>query len=182
MRHPSEGQLRAYGDGALDAGERMRVEQHLATCARCTRTAAALEARGTRVQTWMSSMEAQPPRAPLPASAAQRRVNAHLSAQRENAMRGSIFARRYRPAWVAAALVVAVTVSLFFAPVRTLAGNLLSLFRVRQITFVEMDVTRLPDNETLAEAVHKLEGIMEEQLDLHVEGAPRSVDAAAALR
>ena len=132
MKHPSEGQLRAYGDDALHAAERARVEQHLATCKRCTRVAAALQVRGARVRTWMSSMETQPPRTPLPASAARRHVDAHLSAQRERAMRNSIFARRYRPAWVAAALVIAIGVSMFFAPVRTLAGNLLTLFRVRQ--------------------------------------------------
>jgi hypothetical protein len=180
MRHPSEGQLRAYGDDALNAAERARVEQHLATCQRCTRVAVALQARGARVRTWMSSMEAQPPRTPLPASAARRHVDAHLSAQRERTMRNSIFARRYRPAWVAAALIIAIGVSMLFAPVRTLAGNLLSLFRVRQIAFVEVDTTRMPDNETLEEAIRKLEGVMEEQLALQVEGTRRTADAATA--
>ncbi len=95
-------------------------------------------------------------------------------------MRQSIFGRRYRPAWVAVALIVAVGLSMSFAPVRTLAGNLLSLFRVREITFVQVDPTRLPDDETLQAALHKLEGIMEEQLDLQVEGTSRAVDVAEA--
>jgi hypothetical protein len=89
-------------------------------------------------------------------------------------------ARRYRPAWIVTALILAVGTSLLFSPVRTLAGNLLSLFRMSEVTFVQIDAEHMPDSQTLAEAAHKLEGLMEEQLALEVQGTARAADVAEA--
>ena len=63
--------------------------------------------------------------------------------------RRKLFSRRYRPAWVLVALVLALAVAFTFQPVRTLANDLLSLFRVRKIQFVEVNPANVPDDETL---------------------------------
>src|SRR5690242_7330430 len=44
MQHPEEGTIHAWLDGALDAEESARVEQHVAECAACANAVA--EARG----------------------------------------------------------------------------------------------------------------------------------------
>jgi hypothetical protein len=95
-------------------------------------------------------------------------------------MRQNVFARRYRPVWIAAGLVVALLLSLSFAPVRALAGNLLQLFRVQRIQFVEVNPSQLPSQEALEEAAQALSGILEDQMTLDIEGSTRTVDAATA--
>ncbi|MGI8497736.1 MAG: anti-sigma factor family protein, partial [Gemmatimonadaceae bacterium] len=44
MQHPEEGTLHAWLDGALDAADTARVDEHVASCAVCS--AAVADARG----------------------------------------------------------------------------------------------------------------------------------------
>ena len=180
MKHLEEGQLRAFYDGALDALERERVGQHLTACTRCAQTAAEVQARGARVRTLLDSMEAQPARMPVAPQVARDRLSVYLARKKEIAMRQNVFSRRYRPAWVAAALILAFAVSFAFAPVRTLAGNLLSLFRVQKIEFVEVDPANLSDEDALEEAMRKFETVMEDQISIEVDGESQVVDEATA--
>jgi hypothetical protein len=177
MRHLEEGQLRAYCDGALAAGERARVEAHLSTCARCAASARAVQARGTRIRELLESTA--PNHAPLATEAAWVRYRAHQE-KREAAMRHNVFSRRYRSAWIAAGLIVALAVSFSFAPVRAWANGLLQLFRVQRIQFVEIDASQLASEEALEDAASKLEGIMQDEMTLEVNGEPRDIDAATA--
>jgi hypothetical protein len=177
MRHLEEGQLRAYHDGALAAGERERVQAHLSTCARCAAAARQVQARSARVHELLESTA--PDRAPLATEAAWYRYRAHQE-KREAAMRQNVFSRRYRSAWIAAGLIVALAVSFSFAPVRAWANGLLQLFRVQRIQFVQIDASQLASQEALEAAAEKLQGIMQEQMTLEVNGKPRSVDAATA--
>ena len=68
-------------------------------------------------------------------------------------MRQNVFSRRYRPLWAATALIVVIGLLFTLAPVRTLAGNLLALFRVQQITFIEANPANLSDPEALEAAI-----------------------------
>lgn len=91
-------------------------------------------------------------------------------------MSRNLFARRYRPAWVAVALVLALAIAFSFAPVRALAGNLLALFRVQKIEFVEVDPERWPDEDTLEAAARQFESVMQDQVSITVDGEPQVVD------
>lgn len=177
MRHLKEGQLRAYHDGALATGERERVQAHLSTCARCATAARQIQARGTRVRELLESTA--PDHAPLATEVAWVRYRARQE-NKEAAMRQNVFSRRYRSAWIAAGLIVALAVSFSFAPVRAWANGLLQLFRVQRIQFVEIDASQLASEEALEAAAGKLEGIMQDQMTLEVNGEPHSVDAATA--
>jgi hypothetical protein len=177
MRHVSEGQLRAYHDGALPAGLRQRVQAHLTSCERCAELARQVQARGTRVQKLLEGTA--PDRAPLATETAWYRYRARQEGK-EAAMRRNVFSRRYGPAWVAAGLIVAFALSFSFAPVRALANDLLQLFRVQRIEFIEVDPSQLSSQDALEAAAQKLEGILQDQMTLDVEGPPRTVDAATA--
>ncbi len=177
MRHVSEGQLRAYHDRALAAAERERVEAHLGTCERCATWSQRVQARGTRVHALLE--RTAPDRAPLSTEAAWYRFRVRQQVK-ETAMRQNVFSRRYRPAWIAAGLIAALVLSFSFAPVRALANDLLQLFRVQRIQFVEVNPSQLPSQEALEKAAQALSGILEDQMTLDVEGSPRTVDAAAA--
>lgn len=177
MRHLTDGQLRALYDGELDTDEHKRIQAHLDGCARCTHTAELLQARGERVAAWLSRTD--PPPVRVPTGAAQKRFAAYLT-QKETPMFKTWFARRYRPAWAALALVLALTIALSFAPVRTLAANLLALFRVQKIQFVEVNPADIPDEDAFETALHALETMMQDEADLQTEGDLQEVDFATA--
>lgn len=180
MKHLEQGLLRAYHDGALSEPERERVQAHLAACDRCAREAAAIQARGARVHAWLSSIDPRSERVPVSPQGARHRLESAVERKKENTMLRNVFARRYRPAWVAAALVVALAIAFSFAPVRALAGNLLALFRVQKIEFVAVDPTQMPDEEALQEAAHKFESVMKDQIDIKHDGELQEIDEAAA--
>ncbi len=65
-----EGELRAWLDGELPAGEKQGVEQHLAECAKCAASSREISARAARVSAWMESLS---PDIRMPAAAPRRR-------------------------------------------------------------------------------------------------------------
>jgi hypothetical protein len=90
------------------------------------------------------------------------------------------FSRRYRPAWAAALLALLVIATLTIPPIRTLAGDLLGLFRVQRIEFTSVDPEALPDEETLEALAPEIERVFGETLTITARGEPRSVTEAAA--
>ena len=179
MRHPKEGQLRAFYDGALNPSQEERVQAHLAACTQCAQKAEKVRARGTHVHTQLDGMDAQPAHAPVASQVARHRLNDYL-VQKETAMRQNMFSRRYRPVWAATALIVVFGLLFAFAPVRTLAGNLLALFRVQQITFVEVNPANLSDPDALEETMRKFASVMEDQVAIEIDGESTEMDAATA--
>ena len=90
------------------------------------------------------------------------------------------FSKRYRPAWAALTLVLLIVLTVTVPPIRTLAGELLSLFRVQRVEFVAFDPTRLPDEAAFEIAAPEFERMFEEQLTVEVEGEHDFVDEATA--
>jgi hypothetical protein len=81
---------------------------------------------------------------------------------------------------VATALVLVFAMSFAFQPVRTLANDLLSLFRVQKIQFVEVDPANIPDDEALEAMAGKLESVLQDQVEFQSDGEPQEVDVATA--
>jgi hypothetical protein len=75
---------------------------------------------------------------------------------------------------------VAFASSFAFAPVRALANDLLALFRVQKIEFVQVDPANLPDEDALEAAMRKFETVLKDQITVEVDGEPQVVDAATA--
>jgi anti-sigma factor RsiW len=182
MRHLSEGQLRAFYDGGSSAAERDEVQRHLETCARCAERASAVRERGLRVHALLAELEPQAGMDAVPPRLARSRLEAHLKLKegKERSMARNPFARRYRAAWAVAVLLLLVTVTLTVPPVRTLAGNLLGLFRVQRIEFTPVDEEALPDEETLEAVAPEIERMFDETLAITMEGETETLDEAGA--
>lgn len=178
MRHPNGGQMRAYYDGTLTEAERERVRAHLATCERCARTGATLEARGARVGALLSGLEPHSRREPVSPQVARYRLERRIQRSKESTMLKNVFARRYRPAWAAVAVIAALAIAFCFPPVRALAGDLLGLFRVERIQFIEVNPAQLSDKEALDAIAQKLEGVLEDQVQFELDGEPQTVNEA----
>jgi hypothetical protein len=148
----------------------------------------------------LSSIDSQSQRVPVSAQVARHRLSGYLARKqgriyairKENVMlknmfsrrelfsRRALFARRFRPAWAAVALVLALAVAFSFQPVRTWAGELLSLFRVQKIQFVQVDPSTIPDDEALDAIAGKLESVLQDKVEVQSHGEPQDVDVATA--
>lgn len=182
MRHFEEGYLRAYFDGVLSEEEHKRVQEHLAVCPRCARQATAIETRGKRITALLAGMDLQAAREPVSAQVARHHFDSYVERRKESSMLQRVFARRYRPVWGAAAAALVLAIAFSFAPVRTFAGNLLALFRVQKVEFIDVNPEQIPDQGTLQEALRRLEIVMGDQVTIEGGGEPLLIDENTARR
>ncbi len=184
-----EGKLRAYLDQALSPEELEKVSKQLADSPESQATLARLGQERDNSAQYLAALAPPPehrPAAPL----ALRRLKAQISGQatqtimarKRERMKGMVakrFIRRYQSA-IAILAVVAITVGLFsFAPVRTMAGNFLKIFRVQTVKIVPVDREHL---RAMREDP-RFQGLIEElepQVDVIVDSEPQQVNSLAA--
>ena len=132
--HLNDGQLRAALDGELDSDEL----KHLESCQQCQSRQKILEAqiRPTieRLRFLSSTQDTG-----LSTSTAWKKFNQEKLAQKETSMFRKLFASSLIKYGASAALVIALILA--FPATRALAGELLNLFRVQQVTVVPVDFT-----------------------------------------
>lgn len=174
MKHPSDGEIRAYQDQALSGHNRQRIEAHLGSCPDCQSRAAALSARASRTFAHLSSLESDSPEVQTSVRAARLRLAARLSEpEKENGnMWSKMTSRVSRPAWIALAVIAVLTISLAFEPVRAVANSFLGLFRVEQIKIVQISPGDLPDQ---LGSSSQLEKIFTEKVEIEERGEPQEV-------
>jgi hypothetical protein len=144
--------LRLHLDRALDDQVRQEVTAHLGRCAACQQRLEDLSAQSARAATHLAVLAPGERESARLASTAWRRFQ-----QKEKQPMFKQFLRS--PAWVALSIVLVLAVALAFQPVRVLAGNLLGLFRVQQVTLLPMDLTSLKGSygePTIAEAMGRM--------------------------
>lgn len=180
MRHLSEGKLRAFYDGVLSAVERSQVQQHLETCTRCVERAAVVQQRGRRVRALLTALEPQAGADAVAPQLARKRFEIYLRERKEQSMAHNPFSRRYRPVWAGAALALLVALTLTVPPMRTLAGNFLSLFRVQKIEFTPVSPEALPDEEMMEAVAPGIQRMFDEDLTIAEKGQRENVDEATA--
>jgi len=175
MKHLSHGTLRAHCDGELSPGEAAAIEAHLTACPRCETLAAAVAERAARVDGLFATLESAQGLEPSTTQQAHGRFAVYRQRREEERMARNPFSKRYRPAWGLAALGLVLVVALVFAPVRSLAGDLLGIFRVESIQFATVDTETLPDKERLEAMAPEIERIFGDALVVAAEGEPHEV-------
>ncbi len=185
MPHLNDQALHAYRDHELPADQTAAATAHLAACPRCQEQLAALDARATRVETHLAALAPAPADAPISPSLALARFQTQRlapDAERKESMWQSLFNRRWRPLWVGVSLVLILGLALSFAPVRTLASQVLSLFRIQQITVLPVDLQglgNLSEDSPLSQQISQL--MSKSTVTLKEPGPSQTVaDAAAA--
>ncbi|MBA3534790.1 MAG: DUF4367 domain-containing protein [Ardenticatenales bacterium] len=142
--HPTEGDLRAYTDHDLSEAEQGWIKAHLARCTECQQQAAQLRQRALWAHTRLALLA--PAHPPLSARAARARLAAYSNQDKESRLMKTLpFARQYRPLWSGLAVAAMLLIALMFPPVRALAADFLSLFRVQRIEVVEVNPGNLPE-------------------------------------
>jgi hypothetical protein len=167
-----KGTLQAYLDGELTGEFMEEVRLHLDQCAECRTILEELQANSSFVRERLTGYEKAHQTMPVNTSLAwERFVNgsiaegkmgkAYLSSS--NQWKGWIFMlaqyRKTAAVWkiAAAGLILAFAISLFFQPVRTLASQFLSIFRVDRMQTISISPQQL---EQLSEIFKKNHGSM----------------------
>jgi hypothetical protein len=107
-----------------------------------------MQARSAQIAARLAALDPGPNESPRPVSVAFAQLTARqrvASGKDKFDMLRSIFSPRLRPLWIGLTLIALASVALSFEPVRVWAGDLLALFRVKRITVVSIDSTRLTD-------------------------------------
>jgi len=140
--HLSDGEIRAFLDGESAAPE---LATHLEQCPACQERLQALSARRLRLEQQLDGLAVDPARTPLAGSPARQRFEIYMTDKEKTPMLNKIFARPYRPAWITLGVIAVLALSLAFSPVRAIANSFLGLFRVQQITVVQVNPGNLPE-------------------------------------
>jgi len=180
MKHVSEGTLRALYDGALTPERHARVEGHLSTCSQCAEKASAIRERGDSVHALLSELEPALEQRAVTSEDVRRQFSAYEQTKKEERMIRNPFSRAYRTAWAVAALVLLIVLTVTVAPLRTMAGELLAVFRVQRIVFTPVDTEALPKGETLEALAPEIERMFGDTLAVGAESRPEEVNEADA--
>jgi hypothetical protein len=151
MKHLTEGELRASLDGELDRDQL----RHLAVCAECSTRQNQIRAEHENISRRLAFLTLQDELAPSVKSAWARFP--HPTKQKETSMLKKFFA--FPVARFATVAVLAIALLMAFPTTRAMAGELLNLFRVQQVTVLPIDMAGMEDmkgNEALGNQMSEL--------------------------
>jgi len=176
--HLTDGEIRALLDHEIGAFEKEKIEQHLQECSQCRTQAGTLSERARQTGAHLAVLAPQPGQASSPANLARARFETRVINMEGKTMLKKIFARQYRLAWVAVAIIAILAVALAFPPVQAIANSFLGLFRVQQVTFVQVNPGNLPDQ---LGSSSQFEYMLSEDVQIEEIGEPqKAADAAGA--
>ena len=142
--HLNDGELRAYLDGEGSLDSRLQVEKHLSRCSECRQRQQAAAAAANVTARKLTVLAPAEKSNAIPVNQAQKRFHTLITEKDKFAMKNR-WTVRYRPALIAAGLILVLAVSMAFAPVRAIANSFLGLFRVQQLQVVQVDPGNLAE-------------------------------------
>ncbi len=149
--------LRAYHDRELGAAGLTQVESHLANCPECRNLLVEVARVADRVQGRLLSLDASPSEPGVDPQIALARFKAqHAAAEDRAPFLQRLFARRWRPAWVAGVVVAFVFSCLAFPSGRSLAQRFLATLRVEKVQPVRLDLSSLDGNRPLQQMLSQM--------------------------
>lgn len=166
--HLNDGQLRA----SLDHEASEQEAAHLHDCVECQRRLEVLAGRSERASRSLSILPSQPRTIAPSISTVRARFESFVTRKENQSMFKKLFSRKTRPVWVGMGLVAILAIAMAFAPVRAIANSFLGLFRVEQVTVVQVNPANIPQD---FESSQNLEAIFAEDVQITGEGEPQVV-------
>jgi anti-sigma factor RsiW len=183
MRHLNDGTLMAYRDRQLPPEEQQAVEAHVATCQVCQERLRLLEADAGRVSRLLSALNP----GPFERADARRALADLQTTLMEDKERRQLIPmfdkirsdKRLQRALTGIAALVVLAGLFSLAPVRALASEFLSLFRVERFAVVEVSPERLEEiDEAIDENMYFGEQEILEEGDVYqVDSLDEAADA-----
>lgn len=145
MKHLGNGELRAYLDGELSDSQKKLASTHVKSCEICNKRAEEIGSLAEISKERLDKLQPSSIEVPVSTKEAYARYKSKMREKRRISWWSNLFSRRYRPVLAglsAAAILLAV---LFIPQVQTMAVSFLGLFRVEQISVVQVDPGNLPE-------------------------------------
>jgi hypothetical protein len=181
-QHISEGDLQAYHDGALAAPAQARVEAHLATCPMCQARHAALTRNASRVSDALRALRPTEAAAPDRTRALAAFRDAITQERKQSMWERLKMSKKWRRVAYSLASVGVLAGLLSLAPVRALASEFLSMFRVERFVVVPVGEEQQERLEEISEQLGENFFLGDEEMlqeSEHIEVA--SLDEAASM-
>ncbi|MBN1889771.1 MAG: zf-HC2 domain-containing protein [Thermoflexales bacterium] len=176
--HVTQGTLRAYLDGELDAAHVERVAAHLRDCSRCRAELSDLSAHSAAARQAIGLLAPGAAESLSPMPVALARFKQTRASRRADARAGepgalnwiqkgvtTMFNTRLRPVWATVALVAVVALLLSLAPVRAAASQFLGLFRVRKFAVVSVDPALFTEDFNSAAVQEQIAQMLSDDVD-----------------
>lgn len=181
--HPKTGSLRAFLDEELDPISRKELQTHLEKCQDCQTRFEILKSRSMQVDSVIASLNSETSQKPSTKDSVRSRL---VKLTTDDPYMGHNFTKREpaflpRSAWLTLVVLSMMFVSLFFSPVRAIANNFLSLFRVEQVRVLEFNPDQIPED---LEASAQFEYMLSNNINVQERGEIQelvSVEQAEAL-
>jgi hypothetical protein len=174
--HLSDGEIRAYQDGAASEHEVERAQAHLAICARCQEKAERLAERASQIEAHLAVLVPTQREMPISASQARAKIEIKRSREEELTMFQKVFSRQYRTAWVVGGIIAILAIALLFPPVRAAANSFLGLFRVEKFSVVQVNPGNLPEQ---LGSNSSFENLLSDSVTIEKQGEAREVADAS---
>jgi len=156
VRCYSEGELLAYLDEQLAPRQMATVRAHLARCTRCCNSLAQLQAEGDRVAALLDPYQAATLGSIRTSKGSPDTAAGLFLNERSGKTRGVDAILKHYQGYVATAAAVIVLAGLFsFGPVRSLAAQMLQVFRVNQVQVLHFDPADVQQLESALQASGK---------------------------
>jgi hypothetical protein len=168
MNCVSENSMRAYQDGELSAVERLEIEAHLNTCAKCSKHLGEIAATSGRVHQQMTALGSSSSEARIDTRSALFRFKEQQDAgikivpttselvANETTARPAGTIRQWRPLWIGAVAATILLCSLAFPFGRGLAQRFLGTLRIEKVQPVRLDFSALDGNRPLQEMLRQM--------------------------
>jgi hypothetical protein len=170
--HLSDGELRAYIDHQLVEPAFEKARTHLAACAACQARLERLSERAGMVGEQLALLA---PSRTYPAGAALNQFKERISKKEVGSMWKKMFSRPYRPAWAVLGVLVILALALSIPSVGAIANSFLGLFRVQQVTVVQVNPGNMPQNLGNSS---ELESLMSQDVQVQKQGKAQSASSA----
>lgn len=167
--HLKDDVLRAFLDHELDQEVQKHTHEHLASCSSC---ASRLEALHSQAALAQAKLDLLSPDATVSFSPHQA-LEKHLNRSKEQNTMKNWFKH---PAWIAVSLVAILAISMVFPPVRALASDFLSLFRVEQVKVISFDPALLQQLDGMQGSDEQIRQFMQQNVVAVEDGKFTQVD------
>ena len=181
-----EGELRAFLDAELPAAEAAAVQQHLEVCPVCKERLTRLQQNRDWAQERLDVLSRPELEHPLHLADAHRRVVQPDKIQfhwKERFAEMMNKRNKWRPLWVAVAVVAILGIALTIEPVRVLAEDFLSIFRVQEIAIMPLGPEQVEKLEEISMVLEQnflqVEPVLEQQPELVAVASLEDAEAAA---
>lgn len=154
--HLSEAEIRSYYMYGETNPDTLRIAEHLAECPTCQDRVDQLFPSGVYTRKQLSVLDPRDDEVAQPSHQAFTLLEQRYLVKESPGMFDRLFNRKYRFAWAAAGALAVLAIALLFPQVRAIGSSFLGLFRVEQLSIIQVDPDQIENQLNTASSFEYL--------------------------